>query len=44
MKAAVVILAVVVLVLPSAAAARISEGTMCWDPDVEHPTHCEDEE
>jgi hypothetical protein len=44
MKAAVAILAAALLVLSHSAAARISEDTMCWDPDVEHPTYCEDEE
>ena len=44
MRILAVIFAAVVLVLPTAAAARISEDTMCWDPDVEHPTYCEDEE
>ncbi len=44
MKTATVILAAAILVLSQTAAARISDDTMCWDPDVEHPTYCEEEE
>jgi hypothetical protein len=43
MKTALAIFAAAVLVLSQAAAARIGEGFMCWDPDVEHPTYCDDE-
>ena len=43
MKTALGILAAAVLLLSQAAAASIGEDFMCWDPDVEHPTSCDDE-
>ena len=43
MKAALAILAAAVLMLSQAAAGSVGEEFMCWDPDVEHPTSCDDE-
>jgi hypothetical protein len=42
MKTALGILAAAVL-FSQAAAASIGEDFMCWDPDVEHATSCDDE-
>jgi hypothetical protein len=44
MKMLLAIIATALLVLPFPATARIGEDMVCWDPDIEYPLICDDED